>query len=144
LITQSVAWRIARLVSGDCLHKIGFMQSDAPVGRQSQGNVTTDDQSVIPSWCRAPSGAHDQILASVTTVTALWLWGVLSDNRAGPVMSQGDGQLHVNYIYTFIRIVHGGILCYIQYIQRIQGLCKSTQRTADYALAYIAHATTSA
>jgi hypothetical protein len=28
---------------------------------QSQSHVTTDGQSVSPSWCRAPSGAHDQI-----------------------------------------------------------------------------------
>jgi hypothetical protein len=28
---------------------------------QSQSHFTTDGQSVSPSWCRAPSGAHDQI-----------------------------------------------------------------------------------
>jgi hypothetical protein len=28
---------------------------------QSQSPVTTDGQSVSLSWCRAPSGAHDQI-----------------------------------------------------------------------------------
>jgi hypothetical protein len=28
---------------------------------QSQSHVTTDGQSVGLSWCRAPSGAHDQI-----------------------------------------------------------------------------------
>jgi hypothetical protein len=28
---------------------------------QSQSHVTTDGQSVCLSWCRAPSGAHDQI-----------------------------------------------------------------------------------
>jgi hypothetical protein len=27
-----------------------------------QSHFTTDYQSVSPSWCRAPSGAHDQIL----------------------------------------------------------------------------------
>jgi hypothetical protein len=29
---------------------------------QSQSHVTTDGQPVSQSWCRAPSGAHDQIL----------------------------------------------------------------------------------
>jgi hypothetical protein len=28
---------------------------------QSQSHITTDGQSVCLSWCRAPSGAHDQI-----------------------------------------------------------------------------------
>jgi hypothetical protein len=28
---------------------------------QSQSHIATDGQSVGPSWCRAPSGAHDQI-----------------------------------------------------------------------------------
>jgi hypothetical protein len=31
----------------------------------SQSQVTTDGQSVSPSWCRAPSGAHGQILITV-------------------------------------------------------------------------------
>jgi hypothetical protein len=32
---------------------------------QSQSHFTTDGQSVSPSWFRAPSGAHDQILITV-------------------------------------------------------------------------------
>jgi hypothetical protein len=28
---------------------------------QSQSHISTDSQSVCLSWCRAPSGAHDQI-----------------------------------------------------------------------------------
>jgi hypothetical protein len=32
---------------------------------QNQSHFMTNDQSVSPSWCRAPSGAHDQILISV-------------------------------------------------------------------------------
>jgi hypothetical protein len=28
---------------------------------QSQSHIATDSQSIIKSWCRAPSGAHDQI-----------------------------------------------------------------------------------
>jgi hypothetical protein len=34
-------------------------------GSQSQSHIATDGLSVNPSWCRAPSGAHDQILGTV-------------------------------------------------------------------------------
>jgi hypothetical protein len=32
---------------------------------QSQSHVTTDGQPVSQSWCRAPSGAHDQMFVAV-------------------------------------------------------------------------------
>jgi hypothetical protein len=32
---------------------------------QSQNHIVTDGQSVSKSWCRAPSGAHDQIFITV-------------------------------------------------------------------------------
>jgi hypothetical protein len=32
---------------------------------QSQSHIATDGQSACLSWCRAPSGAHDQILITV-------------------------------------------------------------------------------
>jgi hypothetical protein len=32
---------------------------------ESQSHFTTDSQSVCLSWCRAPSGAHDQIFISI-------------------------------------------------------------------------------
>jgi hypothetical protein len=32
---------------------------------QSQSHITTDGESVSKSWCRAPSGAHDQIFITV-------------------------------------------------------------------------------
>jgi hypothetical protein len=32
---------------------------------ESESHITTDDQSVSPSWCRGPSGSHDRILISV-------------------------------------------------------------------------------
>jgi hypothetical protein len=31
----------------------------------SQRHIATDGQSVSKSWCRAPSGAHDQIFTTV-------------------------------------------------------------------------------
>jgi hypothetical protein len=32
---------------------------------QSQSHIATDGQSVSKSWCRAPSGAHGQILITL-------------------------------------------------------------------------------
>jgi hypothetical protein len=43
--------------------------------------ITTDDQSVSLSWCRAPSGAHDQILVLIT----IWLLLFLFRCRAPPL-----------------------------------------------------------
>jgi hypothetical protein len=37
---------------------------------QSQSHFTTDDQSVSPSWCRAPSGAHDQVKVTLRPTTS--------------------------------------------------------------------------
>jgi hypothetical protein len=42
-----------------CQPRVIMSQSQSQ--SQSQSHVTTDGQSVSPSWCRAPSGAHDQI-----------------------------------------------------------------------------------
>jgi hypothetical protein len=35
------------------------------------------------TWYRTPSGAHDQIIITCVTVTVLFLWGTLSDERTG-------------------------------------------------------------
>jgi hypothetical protein len=48
----------------------------------SQSYSVTDGRSISKSWCRTPSGAHDQIFISFT-VTVLFLWGALSDERTG-------------------------------------------------------------
>jgi hypothetical protein len=42
-----------------------------------------DWRSVSKSWCRAPTGAHDQIFIAVWQLRSCSLWGVLSDERAG-------------------------------------------------------------
>jgi hypothetical protein len=42
---------------------------------QSQSHIVTDDQSVSKSWCRATSGAHDQIFITLLTVTVLFFVG---------------------------------------------------------------------
>jgi hypothetical protein len=49
------------------------------VQRQSQSHIATDGQSVSKSWCRAPSGAHDQIFFTVWQLRSCFLWGALSD-----------------------------------------------------------------
>jgi hypothetical protein len=51
------------------------------VQTQSQSHVTTDDQSVSPSWCRGLSGSHDQILIFVWHL--LSIWGAPFDERSG-------------------------------------------------------------
>jgi hypothetical protein len=55
---------------------------------QSQSHIANDgrsvSQSVSKSWCRAPSGTHNQIISYYyLTVTVLFLWGALSDERTG-------------------------------------------------------------
>jgi hypothetical protein len=49
----------------------------------SQSHVTTDDQSVSPSWCRGPSGSHDRILISVWHLVFMSMSGAPSDERPG-------------------------------------------------------------
>jgi hypothetical protein len=44
---------------------------------QSQSNIVTDSQLISKSWCRAPSGAHDQIFINVLTVMVLIFVGCL-------------------------------------------------------------------
>jgi hypothetical protein len=48
----------------------------------SQSLFATDGQSVSMSWCRAPSGAHDQMVVNCLTVTVLSCSCVLSDERS--------------------------------------------------------------
>jgi hypothetical protein len=50
---------------------------------QSQSHIATDGQSVSKSWCRAPSGAYDQIFITVWQLRSCFLWGALSDDRTG-------------------------------------------------------------
>jgi hypothetical protein len=45
--------------------------------------VTTDGQPASLSWHKRPSGAYDQIFITCVTVTVLFLWGALSDERPG-------------------------------------------------------------
>jgi hypothetical protein len=53
------------------------LKAESAQMRQSQSHVATDGQSVSQSWCRAPSGAHDQKLSTV------WQSGAPSDEGSG-------------------------------------------------------------
>jgi hypothetical protein len=48
---------------------------------QNQSHIVTDGQSVSKSWCRAPSGAHDQIVITVWQLRSCFLSGAFSDER---------------------------------------------------------------
>jgi hypothetical protein len=50
---------------------------------QSQSHITTDGQWVSKSWCRAPSGPHDQIFITVWQLRSCFMWGALSGERMG-------------------------------------------------------------
>jgi hypothetical protein len=66
--------------------------------------IATDGQSVSLSWCRAPSGAHDQILITVWQLRSCPWEGALSDERTSlSFVSQSTvlGQLSVSTIFTF-------------------------------------------
>jgi hypothetical protein len=51
---------------------------------QSQSHITTDSQSASLSWCRTPSGAHDQKLdvLNLGSYSPVYV-GALSDERFG-------------------------------------------------------------
>jgi hypothetical protein len=61
------------------------LDNNSPKQSQSQSHIATDGQSVSKSWCRAPSGAHDQIFVTVSQLRScfLFLWDTLSDERTG-------------------------------------------------------------
>jgi hypothetical protein len=104
---------------------------------QSQSSVTTDGHSVSPSWCRAPSGAHDQMLRTVRQLR-LCQSGALSDQRSG-----------LSFVIVFVSLLSIVNRWYIQlllvkkYIY-IHGLCQTRLRTADHALPWVAQVTTAA
>jgi hypothetical protein len=57
---------------------------------QCQSHTATYGQSISKSWCRAPSGAHDQILITLWQLRS-FLWGALSDERSQSHIAT-DGQ----------------------------------------------------
>jgi hypothetical protein len=71
---------------------------------QSQNSFATDGRSVSTSWCRAPSGVHDQMVVNCLTVAVLSCSCALSDERSGlsPVshspMSNVFVSINMNYL----------------------------------------------
>jgi hypothetical protein len=53
----------------------------------SPSHFATDGQAVSVSWCRAPSGAHDQIFVNCLTATVLFCSGGLSGSWSHYVAS---------------------------------------------------------
>jgi hypothetical protein len=68
----------ACLSTGDARTKEG-----QPSPSPSPSQFTTDSPSVSMSWCRAPSGAHDQIVIDCLTVAVLSCTCALSYERSG-------------------------------------------------------------
>jgi hypothetical protein len=68
---------IVRTINNTYIHSVSRMQSfgmakaggmstnQSQSQSQSQSHVATDGQSLSKSWCRAPSGAHGQILFTI-------------------------------------------------------------------------------
>jgi hypothetical protein len=73
-------------------------------------------QSVGVSWCRAPSGAHDQIFIYLffVKVAVLSIWGALSDERSG--LSLISQSLEVGHLSVFIIIIIIIIIIYLSAI----------------------------
>jgi hypothetical protein len=109
---------------------------------QSQSYITTDGQSVCVSWCRAPSGAHDQIFVYCLTVTVLSMGGRPLWRESGSVLCLSQSTVIAKCRYIHIYTVLNGDIFQYTIIQYIQGLCQSGPGTANYALLSVAFATT--
>jgi hypothetical protein len=84
----SPTYRRARTIDFSCSFGTGYTENtstNCPSPSPSPSHIATDNQSVSKSWCRAPSGAHDQIFFSFLYMkfSVLFNWGALSDERSG-------------------------------------------------------------
>jgi hypothetical protein len=96
-------------------------------------HIATDGQSVCLSWCRAPSGAHDQIL--VTVWQCLFCpWGAPSLTRGWVCLLSECVSSNTSIVRTYSYIHFTYFTWYDTHIQYIQDLCQSGVSTADYAL----------
>jgi hypothetical protein len=122
---------------------------------QSQSHIATDGQSISKSWCRAPSGAHDQIFITVdsysSTVTVLFLWGTLSDERrglsfgyaAGPRQQSFSGPSPVGLVTILYCLIFETSLFVVSYdSQGHGGAVLPRLHTGGCGLSYIASART--
>jgi hypothetical protein len=78
----------------------------SPSPSPSPTHITTDGQSVCLSWCRAPSGAHDQILVTVWQFLSCLGEGALSDERVGLSFVKSPSEVGQLSICTSIYILH--------------------------------------
>jgi hypothetical protein len=72
---------LSRLLSSICFGEfleLLFRISELTI--QSQSHIATDGQSISKSWCRAPSGAHDQIFITLWQLRS-WFCGAPSLTR---------------------------------------------------------------
>jgi hypothetical protein len=65
LLTTSVVVTTITLTMRHELIRRGFYLIQSSSQSQSQSHIATDGQSVSKSWCRAPSGAYNQIFITV-------------------------------------------------------------------------------
>jgi hypothetical protein len=63
----------------------------------SQSHVTTDDQSISPSWCRGPSGSHDRILISV--------WHLLFCRCRAPLWREVGSVICISHLNCFSSVI---------------------------------------
>jgi hypothetical protein len=99
----------------------------------SLSHIATDGQSVCLSWCRAPSGAHHQILVTVWQLQ-FCPWGAPSLTRGGVclLLESVSSNKSIFSMYSYIHFT-----CFTWYdthIQYIQGLCQFGLSTVIYIL----------
>jgi hypothetical protein len=89
--------------------------------------------SVCLSWCRASSGAHDQILITVWQLLSCPWEGALSDERTGLSFASQSavlGQLSVKYNFYILHVSHVSEYIYKTYNTSVSP--GSVQQTMPY------------
>ena len=83
-------------------------QTHLPLHRVTVGHNTAGEQPASPSWCRAPTEAHDQIHhVSVRRPRVLIFWYPLPNERVGLSLSSVTVFVSLFTIYMYIyRIIH--------------------------------------
>jgi hypothetical protein len=83
---------------------------------QSQSHITTDGQSVCLSWCRAPSGAHNQILVTICQLLSCPLGAPsLTRGRVCHVLGSVDSNKSIIRIYKYLHFTCFTLQEYIIY-----------------------------
>jgi hypothetical protein len=106
---------------------------------QSQSHIATDVQSARPSWYRAPSGTHDQMLSHKSDLYSMSR-PVASSLMRGRVC-------HLSFVLVLVKncnifTVQIYTIHKTNYKQYIHGLCQFRQCAADYAFLITYYAVT--